>query len=224
MKKINNQIKLEECGAQLPGYEKTYDFDGDFINQTHENLSKVSVRDRGLIDIRGIFGFLSKQEALKLYELAYFCKNDILEIGTHQGLSSFIMAHALSDSNKETKVFTYDIEKKYQDIAVANIERKKFSKYVEFFLKDGLKAIDEYTENFGLVFIDHDHTYQPNVELCKLLKTVVEKGGFVCFHDYNDARNKTGEYGIWQAVNEAIKKDDFTFYGIYGSMAIYRKK
>lgn len=229
MKRINNQINLEECGAQLPGYEATFDFEGDFINLTHENLSKVSVRERGLIDIRGIFGFLFKQEALKLYELAYFCKGNILEIGTHQGLSAFLMAHAIEDSGRKGVIKTFDVHKGFQDKAIENITRKGFSKHVQFTLKDGLQAVLEFSqketpEKFGLVFVDHDHTFEPNYNLCKLLDQVVEKGGFVLFHDYNDARNKTQVYGVFEAVNKAIDKKDFTFYGIVGSIAIYRRK
>jgi predicted O-methyltransferase YrrM len=227
MKKNENQINLEQCGASLPGYEKTNEFDGEFINKTHVNISKVSTRERGLIDIHGIFGFLFKQEALKLFEMAFFCKGDILEIGSHQGLSSFIMAHALHDAKKESKIHTYDVHKGYQDQAIANIERKGFSTFVEFHLEDGLIAVKNWIDKkkkFSMAFIDHDHTFQPNFELCKLLDKVIAQNGFVLFHDYNDRRNKSGEYGVWKAVDEGLDKTKFTFYGIVGSIAIYRRK
>jgi hypothetical protein len=61
-----------------------------------------------LIDL-GIEGFLHKAEALKLYEMGYYAKGDILELGTHKGLSTSILAHALHDRDSG-RLVTYDID------------------------------------------------------------------------------------------------------------------
>jgi hypothetical protein len=65
-------------------YLKTYDFPGEFINSFHGSLA-VSIGPSGMIDI-GVEGWLLPADALKLYELAYFCYGDILELGTYRGL------------------------------------------------------------------------------------------------------------------------------------------
>jgi hypothetical protein len=45
----------------------------------------------------GIEGYQHEAEALKFYEMSYFARGHILELGTHKGLPTSILAHAPHD-------------------------------------------------------------------------------------------------------------------------------
>jgi len=54
------------------------------------------------------------------------------------------------------------------------------------------------------------------------LHQLIAPGGFVLFHDFNDARNRT-DFGIYQAVLENFTDREFIFSGLFGCTAVYRK-
>jgi hypothetical protein len=85
----------------------------DRINSAPGGMSGVPF----LIDL-GIEGFLFRTEALKLYEMAYNARSDILELGTHKGLSTSILAHALHDRKSGT-LATIELESAFSQIAAA---------------------------------------------------------------------------------------------------------
>jgi hypothetical protein len=64
----------------------------DRINAAPNGMHGVSI----LIDL-GIEGYLFKTEALKLYKIATHCEGNVLEVDTHKGLSTSIIAQALHD-------------------------------------------------------------------------------------------------------------------------------
>ena len=69
-------------------YRKTYDFNGDFIDDAHAALANAPTK-HGMIDI-GIAGWLLPEDACKLYEIVYFSGGDCLELGTFRGLSASV--------------------------------------------------------------------------------------------------------------------------------------
>ena len=73
----------------------------------------------GLIDI-GVDGYLWKPEAMTLYEIAYFTRGDVLELGTFRGLSTSIIAHALHDPGSGTLI-TCDLDPASTAASRANI-------------------------------------------------------------------------------------------------------
>jgi predicted O-methyltransferase YrrM len=90
-------------------YQKTYPFPGPFINQTHHRLALSALHNSSdLIDV-GIEGWLFRADALKLYEMAYYCGGDILELGTYKGLSTSIMAEASWDSERNFAIVSVDL-------------------------------------------------------------------------------------------------------------------
>jgi len=75
------------------------------------------------------------------------------------------------------------------------------------------------------VFVDHSHSYEAVYGVCRELGTVLSKGGFCFFHDFNDARNRDTEdkdYGVYQAVVGGLNPEEFEFCGVYGCAALYR--
>ncbi|MEO8277032.1 MAG: hypothetical protein ABI639_12525, partial [Thermoanaerobaculia bacterium] len=94
--------------SDVPSYMRTFDFDGEFINGAHAFFATCPTRDH-LIDL-GIDGWLRREDALKLYELAYFASGPILEIGSYQGLSTSILVRATRDSGRRNRIVSVELD------------------------------------------------------------------------------------------------------------------
>ena len=100
----NTNLHLSKLGESYPPYQPTYDFGSKFINEHHKFYSECPVDAENKVSIKlDISGWLRRDDALKLYELAYFCNGDVMELGTYQGLSTSIMAKAFDDTKKNIK-------------------------------------------------------------------------------------------------------------------------
>jgi hypothetical protein len=77
-------VEIDQAHRVPLPYLPTYSGFGERIDDVHRALAAAPVKGP-LIDL-GIPGWLRVEDSLKLYELAYFCAGDILELGTHQGL------------------------------------------------------------------------------------------------------------------------------------------
>ena len=211
-------LQLKELGSRIPEYRQTYIFEGDFIDDYHKYLNDCGYKG-DLIQLNNIEGWLRKEDALKLYELAYFCKRDILELGTYHGLSTYIIAQAVKRSSNKNFIFSVDISFDCQSKARQNL--KGFD--INFVCEDAMNAIKCMKRKFGFVFIDHSHAYDPVCKICGVIDELLLPGGFCLFHDWNDERNKTGDpdYGVYQAVEDCLRKE-FEFWGVFGCTALYR--
>jgi predicted O-methyltransferase YrrM len=195
------------------------------INDHHRALAEMSLRDDSVID-HPIFGWLRPGDALKLYEMAYYSGGDILEIGTHKGLSSFVMAEALKDAGSSHRVVTIDIEAEYSlearkahaARAIDNVVYKVGNApvFLDRFISKGRK--------FGFAFVDHSHKYKPTQKVCERLPALLLPGSFVFFHDFADPRNVDPDvraYDVIRAVKDHLPAS-FEFRGISGCSALYR--
>jgi predicted O-methyltransferase YrrM len=80
-------------------------------------------------------------------------------------------------------------------------------------------------QTFGFVFIDHDHAYAPTRRACAQLERLLNPGGLVLFHDFNDVRNRTepATYGVYPAVAELARHPGFEFLGVIGCCGLLRR-
>lgn len=208
-------------------YRKTYEFAGDFINRQHAELVS-NLQPNGMIDL-GIEGWLLPADALKLYELAYFCGGDILELGTYQGLSTSILAQASHDRGPHNAIVTIDLSGELIEIARRNLEGRPGADRVHYFATDGEEAMHTFVKaerSFEFVFVDHSHAYEHVYPVCSLLDKVVKPGCFCLFHDFNDPRNGDPahiDYGVHQAVLDGLDPCSFEFWGIYGCVGLFRR-
>ena len=217
---------MQERRFDMP-FRKTYQYEGEYIDAFHRWLAFGPKHSHGMIDI-GIEGWLLPQDALKLYEMAYF-SDDILELGTYKGLSTSILANAVFNSNRPRSIVTVDLSAELSAKAEEDMQSRLIlgRENVHFFVYDAMK----FTENLGKAgrqfsfgFIDHSHVYEHVRECCMHLHTAIKPGGFVLFHDYNDPRNPdpaSPDYGVFQGVNEGIR--NFQFYGVYGCTSLWRR-
>jgi hypothetical protein len=255
-------VPADRLGRDIPNYRKTYDFPGQFINTDHAWWStcptsgvRVGVRPRPLhestvtdpqYDTRDVYGSLRRADALKLYEMAYFCGGNIIELGTSFGLSCSIMCQALESFGGPGRIDTVDLDQKSQKLAIKAIAALPGHQRVHYHIMDGakfLKRHPRHDERAALVFVDHTHAYEPVREAARLLDTVLVPGGFAMFHDYNDWRNSDpndpafgdlwakvkpetlaefSAYGVYQAVHDGLSAN-FEFHGVFGCTGMFRK-
>jgi hypothetical protein len=208
-------------------YQKTYDFPGDFIDVDHATLVK-KVHPTGMIDL-GIEGWLLPADALKLYEMAYFCQGDILELGTYKGLSSAIMSTACVSAKRNTVIVTVDLDPDLVRCARENLMERPGRERVHLFVAEGEQALKDQISaqrRYGFVFIDHSHRFEHVYAACNLLHDVVLTGGFALFHDFNDPRNPhpaAKDYGVHQGVTTGLLREKWEFWGIYGCTGLFRR-
>ena len=130
-------LTVNEINGDIrPPYRHTFNFESDFINEHHQFYSECKKDTSNTIIDIGIKGWLMPQDALKLYELAYFCKDDMLELGTYQGLSTSINAMAFNDSKNQNRITTLDIDKVSSGLARKNLEPLLGSNKVDYVVSD----------------------------------------------------------------------------------------
>jgi hypothetical protein len=227
----NSNLSIEQIGHVIPPYKKTHDFESSFINKNHFSYSQIELNsDKTTIkDPSGISGFLRREDALKIYELSYFSKGDIINFGTLFGLSAAIMSEAVYDSNKNNKILSVDKWGGVSKKAKYNLRAIYGNQNVDFVVKDGMEFLDNIIREkrkFGFIFVDHSHQYEDVFPLCKKINDVMSKDSFCLFHDYNDRRNFDDEekYGVHKAIEDGLSKNMFDFYGIFGACGLFKKK
>ncbi len=231
---IDTWVDFDSLGLDPAGnrYRKTFAFSGDYINAEHRVFDECKVGLFGIpqaIDI-GIEGYLCRPDALKLYELAYFCKGDILELGTHQGLSTSIMLRGVQAAGRLGTIYAVDIDGAAMEKARSNISALPLADQVIFNNEPAesfLQRAGDERRRFGLMFVDHWHGYEATRAAAAAAMDRLDPGGFLLFHDFLDPANRdlSHPYGVYQAVAEVIMpSDDFTFYGNFGACGLFRKE
>jgi predicted O-methyltransferase YrrM len=232
-------VSIEDLGCERE-YKKTYEFEGDYIDEEHKKYSECKtgrMNNEVCIDI-GIDGWLQRADALKLYEMAYFAIGDILELGTNKGLSTSIMAKAITDreslSPNDTNIMkininTVEINQEFYDKAIENFKNIPGKHLIKANLCDAnifMDALIKTERKFGFIFIDHDHDYFHTKEAILRLDKLLLNGGLVLFHDYIDPENITNQgVKVYQAVRDClVNNKDFEFFGCFGCMALFKYK
>jgi predicted O-methyltransferase YrrM len=198
------------------------------INESHRKLFEAPLRaGTESIDV-GIPDALRRADAAKLYELAYFGHGDVLVLGSGRGLSATIVTQAIQDASREARVIAVDGDPHMVRRTRANLDASG-GVTVDVVQQDPEAFCRERAElgnRFGLVFIDYLTDNAEVRAVCRVLPDLVAEGGFVLFHDFNDRRNgKVGEadaYGIYSGVKKGLSTPPFAFYGVFGSVGLYR--
>ena len=221
-------LELEDLTDGPAPYAPTFGFEGEFINDRHRSYATCP-RNGGLIDV-GIEGWLWPEDALKLYELAYFAPGDILELGSYHGLSSSILSRANHDAGLRRRIQSADLDPECVATARSQLERMGLSANTDFAAGEAAeycRGLRQAGRTFGFAFIDHAHTYEAVRDVCRHLGGVIMPGGFALFHDYKTRRNadpSDTDYGVPQGIRDGLDAGEFEFYGIFGASALYRRR
>jgi len=227
--------RIDELGDQAGAYQPTFEFEEKFIDPSHRFYAECPVNEQFQLQLSHRFwnkwvvkGYLLREDALKLYEMAYFAQGDILELGSYRGLSTCILSQANRNSSYRKRIVTVDLSPKSVLFTILNLYTMGLKRNLSIQWAEAAQAIRQFARKqrkFSFVFIDHAHNYEPVFAVCQELKTVVAKGGFCLFHDFNVPENKdagNSDFKVYQAVEAGLKAGDFEFYGIYGCSALYR--
>lgn len=229
-------IQLHELGRRIPAYQPTFDFAGSFVDAYHQWLHDAPPRADDLVELRSgtvegnriIDGWLRREDALKLYELAYCVRGNILELGSYHGLSTAIIATASRNSPWPKRVYSVDLNGECVAMTARNMNSLGLAQYVTSLCgeaSDAIRQLGAAGGMFSFIFIDHSHAYEPVLAVCRELHRVLVSGGFCLFHDYNDARNTSPDdtdYGVYQAVHAALSPGQYEFCGVYGCTGLFR--
>lgn len=151
-----------------------------------------------------------------------------MELGSYHGLSTVILSEANHRSPYRKRIYSVDLNPECIKITKQNLRAKGLGKDVIPLVGNAISVVKTLAvegKRFEFAFIDHSHAYEPVYGVCQELDKVMVKGGFCLFHDFNDARNReeqNDDYGVYQAVTDALNVEKFEFYGIYGCATLYR--
>jgi predicted O-methyltransferase YrrM/glycosyltransferase involved in cell wall biosynthesis len=214
----------DELGRERP-YQPTITSFGEFINDRHRYYHECPTKGI-LIDV-GIQGHLLREDALKLYEMAYYATGDILEFGTSFGLSTSILARAVRDAGRDSRIVTMELKQRLAEHARHTLTGLDLSRYIEFMVGDADASCQKLVDTgrrFHFAFVDHSHTYDDVSKACRRLPQLLTPGSFCLFHDYNSRWEGTADYGVYTAVAHALDKNQFEFCGIYGCCGLFRRR
>lgn len=149
-------------------------------------------------------------QARLLYRLVNYLKpKTILELGTNIGKSSAYMAAG----NPHSKIVSVDGNKALCKFALEQHQKLGMNQ-IQIFDAPFDSFLEELDQSFDFVFVDGNHHYDPTTKYFQLLKSKINSGGCMVFHDIYWSE------GMKQAWRE-IKKDqdvvislDLFFFGI----------
>ena len=168
-------------------YLPSYDWGNLTLNDRHSRIGDAAW---------DVPGWLSREDAMKLYELAYFAAGPILEIGTFCGKSAITMALALADAERPGPVVSVDTDPRAVILAHDYIKAHGVADRVILVCQSVtrfLAAVPSFRPS--LVFVDGDHSADAVRADLDALSPCVLPGTLVLFHDYlpaDDLPNATG--------------------------------
>tara|TARA_Y100000590_G_scaffold141714_1_gene162532 strand:- start:1564 stop:2349 length:786 start_codon:yes stop_codon:yes gene_type:complete len=187
---------------------------------------------------KDIVGKTSDYEAWILSSLSKISKN-IFEFGTCSGKTTTLMA---LNSPDDAKIITLtlslnqaknlNLSKKDNKVSIRNIinesnydkfifSGKELEKKISVIFMDSRELnVDEYLNNFDLIFIDGGHTYSIIENDSNKAFKMVKKGGIILWHDY--VPGKTSDKDVVKYLNK-ISKDKKIFHIENTSLCYFNK-
>lgn len=169
----------------------------------------------------------SVAEKMLLYWLLRDMKPEtVIETGTHRGLTSLYMAHALMD-NQKGHLYTAD---PFEWGQRANFDKfPEMSDRITFFKTEGRQMIDT-LDKIDFAFIDGYHEVKDVVPEIENLLPRLTSGAIVIFHDcwygntdgVNEAMEQTGLQSVWLPTTNAIRIYQHTIDKPKGRDEIYQ--
>lgn len=191
-------------------YAPSHPLDGEFVNDAHRDA---------LASVADIPGWLQPGDALKLYELAYFARGPILEIGTYRGKSTSIIAAALRDAGSGMPFFSLDIDPDALAFTRRVLRERNLGRYVHLVRGTTATLLRVRPDLMPVfTFVDGDHTTKGVLRDLAALHHHVPDGGVLLFHDYVDTR-----YGVANGVAGSWVADECEFSGRFGCAVLFRR-
>jgi predicted O-methyltransferase YrrM len=208
---------LIRSGKHDAEYLPSWDWGGEFLSKGHPRI---------LERLDGIEGLMYPEDALKLYELAWFTPGPILEIGTFKGRSAALMSLALSDAENPAWIMSVDIDGDHLGQARENLGRLGAGGRVT--LVEGTStalARRLAGQSFGLVFVDGDHRHRGVSRDIAAIEPLVPVGGILAFHDYEGFEPAHAyQVQVARAVESSWVAASCAFLGRFGLTGVFLRQ
>jgi cephalosporin hydroxylase len=203
-------------------YRPSYDWGSPTLGDRHERIADA---------VWHIPGWLAPEDALKLYELAYFATGPIIEIGMYCGRSTTILATAVEDRGSKIPIISLDTD----PFAISMTKRSLQMHSVERHVILTCSSIQAFVQaapflKASLVFLDADHSEAAVTADIGALRECTREGTLVLFHDYlpmtlpqtEGFPVSPGPIEVKEAVGRSWIATEAKFAGTFGASALFQ--
>jgi len=157
-------------------------------------------------------------DTYKIYEVAHYCGDVILEIGTFSGRSAVVAVEgALSNpERRSTCFFSIDINPAYAQRGYDSLAARGLDRFGAFLLGGLGPFVEEFSISPTMVFVDGDHRYAGIKDDLARLAKYLQPGVPILCHDYLNSDNGKPEMGVKQAVDEWVRDGYARSMGSFG--------
>lgn len=168
-------------------------------------IKRQGCKYKPIVSYLDIFGFISENEAIALYNLVKSIKSRnpvVVEIGSLIGRSSFILARGIikkknavlycidpfkADKNSKSKSIR-SLKKiipnlKYKNLFTENMKRHKVLKTIKILEGYSHEFASKFRKPIDLLFIDGNHEYKQVLRDFLEWSPYIKKGGDIAMHD-----------------------------------------
>ncbi|MSU45588.1 MAG: glycosyltransferase [Lacunisphaera sp.] len=186
-----------------------------FISEEHAQIFEKTSR---------LPGWQTPADSFKLYEMAYYAGDVILEIGTFGGRSATIeLRGALANPARTRRPQFYGID--IQDASITRTRQiladEKLGGHCHLFHGNLQGFLERWSITPTMVFLDGDHTYEGVVADLKALSAYLKTGTPILVHDFVNHDNAAGKLGVKKAALEWEGAGHGRFMGCFGCSALY---
>lgn len=178
-----------------------------------------SEHDRIFEETKDLPGWQAEADSRKLYEMAYFAGDAILEIGTYGGRASVVeLRGALaSPARREApQLFGIDIDENSIVRTYETLVGEGLADHALLFKGTLQEFVTRYDVRPTMAFLDGDHRYDGvKADLDTLTAMLAPRVPVFC-HDYLNPENETGEYGVRKAVDAWVEAGFAERLGFFG--------
>lgn len=186
-----------------------------YVNEGHRRVFE---------ETKDIPGWQVEADSYKLYEMAYFAGDVILELGVFGGRSAVVeLKGALSNLARTRKPQLFGLDTEPTAIQRSYDTLKAFGVADHALLYQG--TIDTFISEFSIrptmVFVDADHRYEGVKQDLDGLSRLLGPGVPVFCHDYANQEDPAGEIGVRRAATEWEESGHAEFNAAFGAGALF---
>jgi hypothetical protein len=175
-------------------------------------------------ETKDIPGWQMEHDAYKLYEMAWFAGDVVLDLGAYGGRSAVVeLKGALANPARVTPPQVFSLDLDHAAIGRSHETLKAFGLDASVLLFLG--GVGSFFQTFHvgptMVFVDADHRYEGVRDDLAVLSQALAPGVPVLCHDYLNSENDTGEYGVRRAATEWEESGFVRYMGAFGACALF---
>jgi len=200
---------------QDEGLRPSWEANPGFVNPGHKTV---------FAETKDIPGWQMPGDSYKLYELGFFAGNAILEIGTFGGRSAVVeLKGALSNPERKQRPQFFGVDILQESIVrtFGSMKAHGVDEFALLYCGTLRQFVTEVPVNPTMVFVDGDHAYDGVKEDTAALSDLLRPNVPVLFHDFLNAENDTGAYGVRRAAQEWEEAGFVTFKGAFGCSGLF---